>query len=111
VIKTSALHAKPVYLDAGETTLGTLILSFEPVMQFNCGAEAVTVEGRVVAGLENNTKGMKLTLATSGGQQEHKHFWVEGEEFGPFTLFTEPGEAEATISVVIENGPKGVSAA
>ena len=61
--------------------------------------------------LENTKKGPKLTFATIGGKQQHRSFSFEGEEFGPFTLFTEPGEAEATVSVVVENGPKGVSAA
>ena len=66
----------------------------------------------LVGHIENTKKGPKLTFATSGGKQQPQFFYAEESEeeaFGPFTLYTEPGEAEATISVVVENGNKGVS--
>jgi hypothetical protein len=110
VIKSGTAKTKLVYLNPAETEIGVLVLS-PALLEFTCGATSIAIEGRLLGSLENTKKGPKLTFATSGGKQQHQSFYVEGEEFGPFTLFTEPGEAEATISVVVENGPKGVSAA
>jgi hypothetical protein len=107
---TSAAKTKLVYLNPAETEMGILVLSPE-LLEFTCGATTIAVEGRLIGSLENTKKGPKLTFATSGGKQQHQLFYAAEEEFGPFTLYTEPGEAEATISVVVENGPKGVSAA
>jgi hypothetical protein len=114
VIKSSATKTKLVYLNPGETEMGIFVISPEPMFEYTCGATTVTVEGRLVGGFENTTKGTKLTFATSGGKQLKQFFYAEESEeeaFGPFTLYTEPGEAEATISFIAEDGPKGVSAA
>jgi hypothetical protein len=110
VIKSSAAKTKLVSLNPAETEIGVLVLSGQ-LFEYTCGATTIAIEGRLVGSLENTKKGPKLTFATSGGKQQHQFFYVEGEEFGPFTLYTEPGEAEATISLVVENGLKGVSAA
>lgn len=107
---TGAAKTKLVYLNPAETEIGILVLSGE-LFEFTCGATTIAIEGHLVGSVENTKKGPKLTFATSGGKQQHQLFYVEGEEFGPFTLYTEPGEAEATLSVVVENGLKGVSAA
>jgi hypothetical protein len=111
VIQSSATKTKLVYLNPAETELGIFVIPAQPLFEFTCGATTITVEGRLVGSYENTKKGPKLTFATSGGKQQHRVFFSSEEEVGPFTLYTEPGEAEATISVVVENGPKGVSAA
>ena len=110
VIKSSAAKTKLVYLNPAETEIGVLVLSGQ-LFEYTCGATTIAIEGRLIGSLENTKKGPKLTFATSGGKQQHQLIYAEGEEFGPFTLYTEPGEAEATISAVVEDGPKGVSAA
>jgi hypothetical protein len=113
VIKSSATKSKLVYLNPAETEVGIFVIPAQPFLEYTCGATAVAVEGRLIGNVENTKKGPKLTFATSGGKQQHEFFYAEESEeeaFGPFTLFTEPGEAEATISLVVENGPKGVSA-
>jgi hypothetical protein len=109
VIQSGAAKTKLVYLDPAETEIGILVLSGE-LFEFTCGATTIAIEGRLIGSVENTKKGPKLTFATSGGKQQHQLFYAAEEEFGPFTLYTEPGEAEATISVVVENGVKGVSA-
>jgi hypothetical protein len=114
VIASSAAKTKLVYLDAAETQMGVFVIPPQPMFEYTCGATAVAIEGRLVGSYENTKKGPKLTFATSGGKQQQQFFYAEESEeeaFGPFTLYTEPGEAEATISVVVEDGPKGVSAA
>jgi hypothetical protein len=114
VIKSNTVKTKLVYLNPGETELGIFVVSAPPMFEFTCGAETIAIEGRLIGTFENTKKGPKLTFATSGGKQAQQFFYAEENEeeaFGPFTLYTEPGEAEATISVVVENGPKGVSAA
>jgi hypothetical protein len=110
VIKSSAAKTKLVYLNPAETEVGVLVIGPQPMFEYTCGATSVAIEGRLLGSVENTSKGPKLTFATSSGKQQHQLFYVEGEEFGPFTLYTEPGEAEATLSVVVEDGPKGVSA-
>lgn len=114
VITSSATKTKLVYLNPAETEMGVFLIPAQPLFEYTCGATTIAVEGRLVGTFENTKKGPKLTFATSGGKQQHRFFYAEesGEEaFGPFTLFTEPGEVEATLSVVVENGNKGVSAA
>lgn len=113
-INSSETKSKLVYLNPGETEIGVFVVSAEPMFEIKCGATTITIEGRLIGTFENTKKGPKLTFATSGGKQAQQFFYAEEEEeeaFGPFTLYTEPEEAEATISVVVENGPKGVSAA
>lgn len=112
VIKSSATKTKLVYLDPAETEVGIFVIPAQPMFEYSCGATTIEIEGRLIGSFENTKKGPKLTFATSGGKQQHQFFYAEESEeeaFGPFTLYTEPGEAEATISVVVENGPKGVS--
>jgi len=112
VIKSSETKTKLVYLNPAETEVGIFVIPAQPVFEYTCGATTVAIEGRLIGNIENTKKGPKLTFATSGGKQQHQFFYAEESEeeaFGPFTLYTEPGEAEATISVVVENGLKGVS--
>ncbi|HTZ88650.1 MAG TPA: hypothetical protein VMB05_18455 [Solirubrobacteraceae bacterium] len=114
VIQSSTVKTKLVYLNPGETEVGVFVIPAQPWLEFTCGATTIAVEGRFIGSVENTKKGPKFTFATSGGKQQHQFFYAEEEAeeaFGPFTLFTEPGEAEATISGSIENGPKGAYAA
>lgn len=114
VIKSNTVKTKLVYLNPEETQIGVFVFGAPPMFEFTCGAETFAIEGRLIGTFENTKKGPKLTFATSAGKQTPQFFYAEEEEeeaFGPFTLFTEPGEVEATLSVVVENGPKGVSAA
>ena len=82
-------------------------------MEIQCGATTIAVKGRVIGALANNKKGTVYTFATSGGSQALQEFFVEEEEFGPFTLFTlneEEEQVEATLTLTSEQGPKGVAA-
>ncbi|HXP37123.1 MAG TPA: hypothetical protein VN817_05100 [Solirubrobacteraceae bacterium] len=111
VIKSSATKTKLVYLNPAESEIGIFVIPAQPLFEYTCGATTIVVEGRLIGSYEDTKKGPKLTFATTGGKQQHRVFYSGEEEVGPFTLYTEPGEAEATLSVVVENGPKGVSAA
>jgi hypothetical protein len=112
IIKTSTLHSGLVWLDEAETKVGVLLTNASGDMQIKCGAESFTVKGRLIGSVTNTTKGMTLTFAVTGGKQAITSYWLEEEEFGPFSLFTENGEeeVEATISLADEEGAKGVAA-
>jgi hypothetical protein len=114
IIKTSVLHTGLVWLNAGESQIGMLLTSSGgPVATFKCGATTIALKGRVLAQVANTKKGQTLTFAVSGGKQAQQTFFLEEEEFGPFTLFTEnlaEEEVEATLSLTDEQGPKGVAA-
>lgn len=113
-IQTGALRTGLVFLDAGETKLGVILTSVEgPVFEVKCGTETIVVNGRTFGSAANTTKGTAFTFATSGGKQALNSFFFEGEEFGPFTLFTEnekEEQTEATLTLTSEQGPKGVYA-
>jgi hypothetical protein len=112
VIKTSTLHSGLVFLDEAETKVGILLTNATGDMTIKCGAESFAVKGRLIGSVTNTTKGMTLTFATTGGKQAIQSYWLEEEEFGPFAMFTEKEEeeTEATLTVAVEQGPKGVAA-
>jgi hypothetical protein len=112
VIKTNTLHSGLVFLDEAESKVGILLTNTGGIMSIKCGTESFAVKGRLIGSVTNSSKGMALTFATTGGKQSSQTFWLEEEEFGPFTLFTEASEeeVEATLSVTDEQGPKGVAA-
>jgi hypothetical protein len=112
-IKSNLLHTGLVFLDEAETKVGVLVTSLGPILQIECGATTIQVNGHIIGSVTNTTKGMTETFAVSGGKQAARNFWVEEEGFGPFTLFTEneaEEEVEATLSLATEDGPKGVTA-
>jgi hypothetical protein len=110
IIKTSAFHTKLEYLNEAETQIGVLLQAF-PFAEFTCGAESFELNGRAIGTVTNTSKGVTLSFAANAKNEETlKSFFVEGEELGPFTLFSEPGEVEGSLSIADEQGIKGVSA-
>ncbi len=118
-IKSSSLVGSLHWIDPAETEIGILLFkagSPNTFAKFSCGEEAFELRSVLVGAVTNTKKGMTLTFKTSGGKQEHRAEWEEGEEqtgFGetiPFHLFTEPGKKEATVEMTDEQGPKAVGA-
>ncbi len=109
-IKTHPLLSFLYYINSAETEIGVLLYSAEGLAAFHCGAETIELHGSVLGAIKNSSKGETITFAVSGGKQEHRFAWIEGEEEGPVTLYTEPGKEEATLATVDEQGPKGVGA-
>jgi hypothetical protein len=95
----------------------------EPVLllvggpSFSCGGESVEVLGNLIGTLSNTTKGVNIVLNTSGGNQQDRDFWSEGEEISEYYYtrwYTGPEEEEAedhetTVASTIELAAKATS--
>jgi hypothetical protein len=109
-IKTNRLSDFLVYLNAEETQIGVILLGTGAWAEFNCGAKSFAVDGTVLGTLENTAKGDTVTFKVSGGHQEHTTLWESGNEETGLKLYTEPGEAEATLETTDEQSSKGIGA-
>jgi hypothetical protein len=114
-IVTNELIGEPKWIDAGETQTGLLVFGLEFLFaEFDCGKGPIALKSIVIGTATNTKKGITATFKVSGGKQQQRAYWQEGEEqtnFGeglPFNLYTNPGEKEATLESAEEQGPKGV---
>lgn len=108
-IATESLNGQLVWINEGETEPGFQLRpeESEVVADITCGAETVSLEGGGLLGtIKNSTNGITITFAVSNGEQAHKVRWLNGGS-REFDLFT-PGEVEATLATIDEQGPKGV---
>jgi hypothetical protein len=118
-IKTTNLVGTLHWINPAETEVGILLFKAggtNTFTTFTCKEESIELRSVLVGSVTNTKKGMTFTFKTSGGKQEKRAYWEEGEEqtgFGetiPFHLYTNPGKVEATVEFTDEQGPKGVSA-
>jgi hypothetical protein len=98
------------YLEPGETEATKRGIVMPYPEGFTCGTEEVALAGILVGTAENTSKGVKIAFNVTGGHQEDRRFFLEGEEnTEEIPLFTEPGDAEATVEGSEELSLKGVS--
>ena len=121
-IVTNELIGEPKWVNSAETQAGLLVfgLGFEFAV-FDCGSGPLKLKSVVIGTATNTSKGITVAFKLSGGKQEKRAYWQEGEEqtsFGeylPFYLYTTPKEEEetptieeATLEGAEELAPKGV---
>jgi hypothetical protein len=114
-IATNELIGAPKWVNASETQTGLVVFGLEYVFaEFDCGKGPIKLNSALVGVATNTSKGITVAFKVSGGKQEQRAYWEEGEEFTgfgeglPLYLYTEPGEKEATVEGADEQGPKGV---
>jgi hypothetical protein len=98
------------YLEPGETEATQRGIVIPYPAGFTCGTEEVALSGILVGTAENTSKGVSIALGVTGGHQEDRRFFFEGEEYTEeVPLYTEPTLAEATVQGTEELALKGVS--
>jgi hypothetical protein len=108
-IETNPVENNLYFINAEETEPGVAFSSEGGgvVMEFNCGAKAISIEGFVVGTVINGAKGQIIAFAVNAKkEQARKTVWLFGSETGGLSWLS--GEHEATLVMKDTQGPVGV---